>query len=112
MNLEDAFDWFIVCWAVITGARTLAIAVYFLKSPEGIGKAVAYDKLAEFFNVAVICFFALTQKIGILEDLSITEQNVIRLFAITFVLGSSIHLSYQTKKIIADINAGRWKNSH
>lgn len=77
-----------------------AMSFYFAKKGKGIARAIAYDKFAEGINMAVILTFAICYYFGFFVRMPIQYAAALRIAAIAATLFSSIHLAWQTKKVL------------
>ena len=78
----------------------LTMSWWFWRAKAPIGKAVAIDKLAEAINMAVILTFAVAYYLDLFVKMSVFVAGSLRLAAIFATLISSMHLGWQTHKII------------
>jgi hypothetical protein len=85
---------------IIAALSSLAMGLVFSRSDIGIAKAVAFDKIAETISLSVILVFALAYYFEMFIKMPIIYALMLRLIAISATLSSSIHLAWQTRKII------------
>jgi hypothetical protein len=98
--MEQTIELITIAAGSIAAILAFGSAVYFWKSPEGIARAVAIDKFAEGISMLVILAFAVSYYFDFFVKMPIHYAAALRMFAIVATCFSSIHLAYQTTKII------------
>ena len=91
---------FIIFVGLISCTAALILSFYFSKTKSGIGRAVAFGKLAEAVNMFVIIVFTLCYYCDWFVEMPDALATVLHLSAIMVTLVSSIHLAFQTQQIL------------
>lgn len=91
---------FTIVMGGLAAVSAFGMSFYFARTGKGIARAVAYDKFAEGINMAVILTFAICYYFGLFVKMPIQYAAALRIAAIAATLFSSIHLAWQTKKVL------------
>ena len=80
---------------------SIGLAVYFRRHrSQRIGRAVSWMLIGEAVGMAVITLFATFELLGLLDSLTPLHATGIRWITIVCTAGSSIHLTYQLRKVM------------
>lgn len=97
--MNNFIQLFTIFLATIAAIASGGMALYFWRSTQSIGRAVAIDKAAECTNMLVILAFALFYYFDSLSVMPLAFAALLRMIATCAVLFSSVNLANETWKV-------------
>ena len=98
--MKEALEIFTIVAGGVAATCAFCMSVYFARHKEGIGRAIALDKAAECVNMMVILTFAIAYYFDLFVKMPIEMAAALRIAAISATTFSSLHLAWQTKKVL------------